>query len=380
MSVLEDLPTPCVLIDERRLEVNLSQMAAKTTEVHLRPHTKTHKSTALAKRQLAHGAHGITVAKVSEAEKFVQHGFDNVCIAYTIVGPAQLKRLTTLSQQAYISFCIDTKEGVHRAAQAFSQSECPANILLEIDTGYGRCGVPHDHPDVVKLAQMIRELDSLHLAGILTHEGNAYSNGQVNRATVMSQTRDRMLDVAIRLAKSGCINPNSFEISLGSTPSVSIFEPLSKGGFQITELRPGNYIFNDLTQVSLGVCSLDACALTVLSTVVSKHRTPQGTERLILDAGRKILTSDLVSGQSGYGCILYNPRTRTAHPHASIPELSEEHGWAEVQGGSALSIGDRVQIVPNHACVVVNMVDRMFLVNGSHVLSEVIVDARGCVI
>ena len=381
MQVLEDLPTPCLLIDEKRMETNLARMAARsTTTARLRPHTKTHKSVALAKRQLAHGAHGIAVAKVSEAERFVRHGFDDVRIAYPLVGETQLKQVISLSQRARISFCIDTAEGAQRASRAFREADVCIDVLLEIDTGHGRCGVSYDHENVVTLAREVQNLEGVRLCGILTHEGHAYAADGVSQTDVMAQTRDRMLDAAIRLDQARCIDQDSFEISIGSTPSISVFENQTKGGFQITEVRPGNYIFNDLTQVSLGVCSLDECALTVLSTVVSRHRTSRGTERFILDAGRKVLTSDTVEGRSGYGCILYNPRVRTPHPHARIAGLSEEHGWGEVQGGSTLNVGDRIQIVPNHACVVVNMLDHMFLVDESTVLSEIATDARGCVI
>ena len=380
MRILEDLPTPCLLIDERRMETNLAHMATSSGAIRLRPHTKTHKSVTLARRQLAHGAHGITVAKVSEAERFVEHGFDDVRIAYTLVGEKQLERVINLSHKARISFCIDTMEGAYRAANIFSEANVSVDVLLEIDTGHGRCGVPYDHEGLVDLALEVQKLEGLHLCGILTHEGHAYAQDDLSRTNMMRQTRDRMLDVAIQLDQARCIDPFFFEISIGSTPSVSVFENRKKGSFQITEMRPGNYIFNDLTQVALGVCSLNECALTVLSTVVSRHRTPRGTERFILDAGRKILTSDSVPGQPGYGCILYNPRVRTAHPHASITGLSEEHGWGDVRGGSTFNIGDRVEIVPNHACVVVNMVDQIFLVDENSEVSEITVDARGCVI
>ncbi len=380
MRALDNLATPCVLIDERRMEANLAQMAARTRSVSLRPHTKTHKSVELAERQLRHGACGISVAKVSEAERFVEHGFEDVRIAYTVVGQRQLERLIKLAHQARISFCIDSREGAARASDAFRKADISVDVLLEIDTGYHRCGVPCDGNEIVALTSEIQKLKGLNLCGILTHEGNAYVQDPSNRAAVMARTRDRMLEVAIKLHKAGCIYPSSFEISIGSTPSIHVFENRLKDGFQITEVRPGNYIFNDRMQVELGVCSLDACALTVLSTVVSRHRTAHGTERFILDAGRKILTSDTLQNRSDYGCILYNPRVRAAHPHAKITGLSEEHGWGEVQGGSTLQIGDRVQIVPNHACVVVNTVDQMFLVHEDSMVSEIPVDARGCVI
>jgi len=380
MSGIEDLPTPCILIDDHRMEANLIRMSSRLSNVSLRPHIKTHKSVILAKRQLKQGAHGITVAKVSEAEKFVRHGFRDVRIAYPIIGTYQLQQVASLAQQARISFCIDTLEGAQRASDILRQAHALVDVLIEIDTGFGRCGLLYDHQDVLKLASHIQQLDGLNLCGILTHEGHAYADHGLSRSEVMAQTQDRMLNVAIKIHEFLNLDPISFEISIGSTPSISEFENTSKGGFQITEVRPGNYIFHDLTQVELGVCSLNECALTVLSSVVSHHRTSLGTERFILDAGRKVLSSDRLHGKSEYGCILYNPRTRTVHPHARIIGLSEEHGWGTVQGGTTFHVGDRLQIIPNHACVVVNMMDHMFLVDGDQILSELNVDARGCVI
>jgi len=382
MSGIEDLPTPCILIDDHRLEANLAAMSSRLSNVDLRPHIKTHKSILLAKRQLDHGAHGITVAKVSEAETFVQHGFKDVRIAYPVIGNYQLHKVASLAQKARISFCIDTFEGAQHASSILRHAPHPVNVLMEVDTGFGRCGIPYDHHDLLKLASTIQQLDGLNLCGILTHEGQAYTCDNLSRREVMIQTRDRMLNVAVNIHEVLNLDPASFEISIGSTPSITEFENRTNVGFQITEVRPGNYIFHDLTQVELGVCSLSECALTVLSTVVSHHRTSQGTERFILDAGRKVLSSDQLQGSSEYGCILYNPRTRVAHPHARITGVSEEHGWGTVQGGSTFHVGDRLQIIPNHACVVVNMMDHMFLVDGDgdKVLSKVSVDARGCVV
>ena len=380
MSVIEDLPTPCVLIDDHRMEANLTRMSSRLSNVGLRPHIKTHKSVLLAKRQLDHGAHGITVAKISEAEAFVQHGFKDVRIAYPIIGYYQLQKVSSLAQKARISFCVDTFEGAELASNILRHAPDAVDVLMEVDTGFGRSGVPYDHQDLLKLASYIYQLDGLNLCGILTHEGHAYAGHGPHRKEVMAQTRDRMLNVAIQIHGLLNLDPTSFEISIGSTPSISEFENTTREGLKITEVRPGNYIFHDLTQVELGVCSLNECALTVLSSVVSHHRTSIGTERFILDAGRKVLSGDQIQGISDYGCILYNPRNRTAHPHTRITGLSEEHGWGIVQGGSTFHVGDRLQIIPNHACVVVNMIDHMFLVDGDQVLSRLKVDARGCVV
>ena len=379
MKQVEDLATPCLLVDNARLEDNLVQMQAVADGARLRPHTKTHKMVALARRQRASGASGLTVAKVAEAEVFVRAGFKDVRVAYTVVGESALERLAKLSQMARVSFCVDTVEGAYLASAALSAAGVTLDVLIEIDVGHGRCGIRWDNPSLVALARKVHELPGLRLAGILTHEGHAYAVGQGAFRCAMEDARDRMLQVAARLSEADLAAPGHFEISMGSTPSMSVFENRSYGGFQITEIRPGNYVFNDMTQVALGVAPLSRCALTVLATVVSRHRRASGTEHFFVDAGRKVLTSDLAPGRSDYGCILYNPKARVAHPHARLTGLSEEHGWGRVRGGSTFEVGDRVQIVPNHACVVVNTQDHAYLVEQGEVVDTYGVDARGCV-
>lgn len=383
--LLDALPTPCVLVDRTRLAHNLEAMQAKAAaeRVALRPHVKTHKSVALARRQRALGAEGLTVATVSEAEVFARAGFDDIRLAYPVVGRDKHARLLRLMDEAAISFCVDTVEGARMASDFYQQHERVADVLLEVDTGHGRCGVAWEAAASVRVARQIASLPGLRLAGLLTHAGHAYhgpGEDETPRATltrVAAEERDRLLHFAVRLRDAGLSAPGAFVLSLGSTPTLSAFENREEGGFQITEARPGNYVFYDAMQVALGAAALDQCALTVLATVVSRHRDTMGQERLFLDAGKKVFTSDTGRGTEGYGVVLYNPAERVAHPHARLVGLSEEHGWLTAPGGSTLAVGDRVQVVPNHACVTVHTQDQLFLVDDDEVLETLAVDARG---
>lgn len=230
-------------------------------------------------------------------------------------------------------------------------------------------------------------MPGLQVVGILTHAGHAYAgpnaaDGESPSEYVQrlsGEERDRMLAFAKALYETGAELPDRdrFEISIGSTPTMSAFVNKSGEGFTVTEIRPGNYIFNDAIQLALEVAKPRDCALTVMATVVSKRRDPRSHERLFIDAGRKILTSDTGYGTHGYGQLLHSPSTMAPLPHAVIDKLSEEHGWLEVPGGSTFSVGDRVRIVPNHACVVMNTQDSAYLISEEKVVREITIDARG---
>lgn len=388
-QMLDELPTPSLLVERARLERNLTRMQEKadTSGVRLRPHTKTHKSVALARRQLERGAAGLTVAKVGEAEVFVAAGFEDVRLAYAVVGEDKHARLLRLMDRARISFCVDTRQGAEAASASYHRHGRRAEILVEVDVGHGRCGIPWDDPEAADFVRFVAGLPGLALVGILTHAGQAYhgpahedetAEGALVRAS--REERDRMLHLAARLRRAGIpqAGPEAgFEISIGSTPTMAHFENSTYDGFSITEIRPGNYVFHDAMQVALGAARLEDCALTVLATVISKRRDRAGRERLYLDAGKKVLTSDTGYGTDGYGVLLYNAAAMRPLPHARITGLSEEHGWVEVRGGATLAVGDRVRLVPNHACVAANLQDAYYLVDGQDVLGQLPVDARG---
>ena len=384
---LDSIPTPSVLIEVSRLQKNLQRMQerANAQGVRLRPHTKTHKSAKLARMQQELGAHGLTVAKTGEAEVFVSQGFEDICIAYPVVGDDKFQRILRLMDKASISFCVDTLEGARMASAFFSQQGKEANVLIEVDTGYGRCGVSWDDPDSITFAAEVAGMSGLRLTGILTHAGQAYKpaeDGNSKKETLVKASaneRDTMLTFANRLAEAGIegVRPGNFTISVGSTPTMRYFENKEQVGFKVTEIRPGNYLFNDAMQVSVGSATLKECALTVRTMVASKHRNRSGSERLFLDAGRKVFTGDTGPGTDGFGVLLYNPKTMLPLPHARITGLSEEHGWVQVPGGSTLDVGNTVRVVPNHACVVVNGQDKLYLVDGNQVIEEITVDARG---
>ena len=384
MAALNDLPTPCLLIERSRLTANISAMQGRADAqgVRLRPHVKTHKSTALARMQREAGARGLTVATTGEAECFARAGFDDIRIAYPVVGQDRLARIADLRSRARVSFCIDTMRGAQAASDFFASRGAPAEVLIEVDVGQHRCGVDPEDARAEALARMAAESPGIRLVGILTHAGQVYKGPPPGVAkedflrTVSRRERDAMLQFALRLRKAGLAEPDSFEISIGSTPTMHVFENREAEGFRITEIRPGNYIFHDAMQASLGAVSLKDCALTALTTVVSRRRTSSGREQLFADAGSKTVASDQGALTDGYGQLLYDARRMERLPHARISALSEEHAWIDVPGGSTLEVGDRIRFVPNHACVCMHLHETAWLVDGEDVLEAVPIDAR----
>ena len=379
--LIDDLTTPAVLIDHNRLDRNIKRMQATATDqgVHLRPHIKTHKSVDIAQRQMDQGARGLTVATIDEAEAFAGAGFDDIRVAYPVVGENKHERLFSLMNETSVSFCVDTPGGVKQAAAFYAAHDAVARVLIEVDVGHGRCGIPHNKPgEAVALAQMIVDAKGLELVGVLTHGGQGYHGPQKDETKqealrrTSAEERDRILEIAAALfdADIAGLDRDAFDISIGSTPTMTYFENADRGGLSVTEIRPGNYVFYDATQVGLGACSLDDRALTVLGSIVSKRRDDSGTERAYMDAGKKVVTTDTGACTSGYGIALYNAKYMREHPHVDITGLSEEHGWLRIPGAATFEVGDRIRFVPNHACVTVATRSELVVVDDDEVMDR----------
>lgn len=383
--LVADLPTPALLVDRARLEANLAAMQARAERegVALRPHAKTHKTAEIARRQVEGGANGLTVATIAEAEAFAEAGFADVLIASPVAGRDRLARVAALlGRGVRLAFTVDTAAGAEAASAALAAHGLTADVRLEVDTGHARNGIRHDDPEAVPLARHIGGLPGLRLTGVLTHGGHVYGGPREGETPVealaraAAEERDRLLGLAARLGAAGVLRPETAIVSLGSTPTLAAFRNRTEGGFRVTEVRPGNYVFHDGQQVALGSATLAQCALTLVATVLSRQRAADGTERLVLDAGKKALGMDTGWGVSGFGTLLYSPRTMRPAPHGRLVRLSEEHGMVEVPGGAVQRVGDPVLLVPNHACVAVALHRHLHVVEGDEVTETWSVLAR----
>jgi D-serine deaminase-like pyridoxal phosphate-dependent protein len=362
---LQSADTPLVMVDYRKLAANLDDMAgfARSHAVKLRPHAKTHKTAEIARLQLERGAVGITVAKVGEAEQLANHGVTDILVAYPIIGQAKLQRLYSLAERIRLSTIIDSVEGAVALSDFFAQSGKQIDVYVKVDSGLHRCGrLPGN--DAAELVRQASALSGVRVIGLLTHAGHAY--GALDTEAVQKIGRQEaasLLETAALLPPS---NDTYFEISVGSTPTVKISGAVSG----VTEIRPGNYVFYDMTQVRLGIVPIEKCALRVLTQVVSRP----APDRIVIDAGAKTLALDRgahgMEGVVGYGYVV-------GYPHAAIERLSEEHGVIRVSPDDRIAAGDLLEIIPNHACPVVNLTDELVVVDESGLRDRWQVVARG---
>ncbi len=357
---VEDLDTPAVLIDYDRLRANVERMAASVEEtgVALRPHAKTHKMPEVARMQIARGSRGITVAKLGEAEVMAAAGIRDIFVAYPIVGEPKLERLCRLASENRIRVAADSWDVLEAMSDAAIRGGLCIDVLLEVDSGFGRCGLQSPE-QAIELGRRALDLPGVRLVGLMGFGGQSYEAasreeiGRIGReeASQLVELRERLCEAGVELE----------EISVGSTPT-SRYAARVPG---VTEVRPGTYVFSDRTQVHLGWGSLNDCALTVLTTVVSRPTR----ERAIVDVGTKGLSSD-AAPVPGYGVVV-------GHPEVSVEALTEEHGILRVGDGRGVPVGTKLRIVPNHACGVINMFDDVWVVSDGRVEDRWRVAARG---
>jgi D-serine deaminase-like pyridoxal phosphate-dependent protein len=368
---LASLRTPAVLIDQQKLERNIERMqaAADARKVRLRPHAKTHKSTDIAQIQIARGAIGICCAKLGEAEVFVDAGIQDIRLPYPL-HPANASRVLALLDRTRLSFIVDHMVVAREWSRVMSEGGRTVDVLVKVDVGFHRCGIDPEADGAANFVAEVARLPGLQLRGLLSHAGHAYAAASTAEIAAVAAAEARTL-LALRDEVAAMGVPVE-EISVGSTPTARY--SLEHDG--ITELRPGNYVYYDRTQVGIGAAGWDDCAMTVLSRVVSRP----ARDRLILDAGSKTLTTDLArgAGSDGYGAVLDALDSVRPDPSLLIERLSEEHATVRIRGeGSTLQPGDLVRIVPNHSCVVSNLMDEVWLVNGTEALDRIDISARG---
>jgi D-serine deaminase-like pyridoxal phosphate-dependent protein len=351
-TALADLDTPAVTIDIPIMDANIERVQKRLAGLGIgnRPHVKTHKVPALGRRQMAAGAIGITCQKLGEVEVFADAGVaDDVLLTYNVLGAAKAERLMALAKRLRrMAVVVDNEVVVRGLAEAAARAGVELPFLVECDTGFARTGVqsPEAALDLARAAMARR---GLRFEGLMTFP---------NRDPDTRVFFERALAL---FGRAGIPVP---VVSGGGTPALQTVDRFP----MLTEHRAGTCIFNDTMTVASGWARWEDCAMRVRATVVSR---PTDT-RAVIDCGTKVLTSDLYTVK-GYGHLV-------EYPEAAITSLSEEHGVVDLSAcRERPAVGEVVSVVPNHCCVVSNMVDELYGVRGGRVEETWRVAARGLV-
>jgi len=345
---LTSLKTPSLILDVAILERNAKRIGdiAQSNGVQLRPHVKTHKSIEVARIQTRGHSGAITVSTLAEARAFATHGFDDLTYAVPIE-PGKFKQVIELVRQGTkLSLITDDPELPELLDNLARGENIQLDVFLKVDCGYHRCGVEPNSREAFGIPRLITDSKNLRFAGILTHAGHSYNcKSKAELLDVTRQERDSMMELAAGLREVGIEVP---KVSIGSTPTITHLDHC-RG---IDEIRPGNYIFFDAFQATLGSCKFDDCALTVLASVIHRdwtHRT------VVIDAGALALSKDHgpidLNPKCGYGSVLDLEGNALG---VTLHSLSQEHGvLCELDDTTlgALKVGTRVRVLPNHSCL-----------------------------
>jgi D-serine deaminase-like pyridoxal phosphate-dependent protein len=353
----ERLDTPCVLVDLDVLEANLAAMAAELgrREIALRPHAKTHSASALAHRQIAGGACGVTAGTLGMAEALVRAGIDDVFVANAVwAAGGKAERLRALHDACALAVGCDSHEGAVALAEAVAGARRRLRVVIEIDSGDHRAGVSPDR--VAALARGAARA-GLDVIGAFTHGGHGYARPGAADGAAMDEVL-ALAHAARELTEAG-FEPEV--LSAGSTPTV-----LRSARPPVNEERPGTYVFNDRQQLALGGAEPEQLALFAAATVVSTAVPGQ----VVLDAGAKTLGRDRPDWLAGYGAL-------PAHPQATVEQVFDYHAVVHVPVGTpSPRLGDVVAVVPNHACAVAHLSDELLAVRDGAVAERWPVDLR----
>ena len=353
-----DVETPALLLHRDVVERNVTQMAdrARKLGVALRPHIKTHKCVELARLQAAHGAAGLTVSTLAEAETFARAGFTDLTWAFPL-DATHLPHVRRIAETgATLRVVLDDLE------TAAAVAGTGLHVWLKVDCGYHRAGVDPASRYALDVATELGAERGVTFDGILSHSGHAYrTRNRAEAAQVAEQERQVMAWFAELLRQGGLPVRG---VSVGSTPAMVAAKDLTG----VTEARPGNYIFYDRTMVLIGCCAPEDVGVTVLATVVSHQ---PGASHFVVDAGALSLSKDVGPTHLDLPVAMGEVR---GHPELTVASLSQEHGIIRAAAPAALEgkfrVGTRIELVPNHSCLTMAHFDEYVVVDGGRVVDR----------
>lgn len=345
---LSDLQTPCLVLDVDRMDRNIARLRAKLDGlgVTLRPHLKTAKSVEIARRMMNTPQGPATVSTLREAELFAEAGITDVIYAVGVT-PSKLAKVIELRRGGCdLAVLLDTVEQAQAVASASREAGIIIPALIEIDCDGHRSGIlPGDADRLRAIAAAL--VDGGELRGVLTHAGGSYSARGNKLKDCADTERKAVIEAATILRKAGYACPI---VSMGSTPTAHNAVILDG----VTEVRAGVFIFFDLVMAGIGICKVEDIAISVLATVIG-HQREKGW--ILIDAGWMAMSQDRGTSKQevnqGYGLVC--DVSGQPFDNLILADANQEHGIITVRPGSdaglpALQIGDRVRILPNHAC------------------------------
>jgi len=345
---LSELPTPALVLDVARVRRNAERMQTRVEQMcaRLRPHIKTHKCVEVARLQTSARSPALTVSTLAEARWFAARGFTDLTYAVPIE-PGKFAAAIELARECERLALITDDADISAQLNAEARAEnVKLDLFLKVDCGYHRCGVEPETPEAFEIPRRIADASHLRFAGILTHAGHSYHSRSLEELRSLARhERDVMVEFAAALRGADIAVP---VVSIGSTPTISTVEHLEG----VDEARPGNYIFFDAFQATLGSCRFEDCALTVLASVVHRDRTRR---KVVIDAGAIALSKDRGAVDAdpacGYGRVL-DPEGLDLNLRVS--SLSQEHGIIDALDDALfdqLKVGTRLRILANHSCL-----------------------------
>ena len=363
---LETLKTPSLVLDIAKVKRNAQRMSERVKQfgADLRPHIKTHKCIEVARLQTAEHSGAVTVSTLAEARAFAANGFTKITYAIPIE-PGKFDEAIEISRDCELSLLTDDVEVPDQLNDAARRANVHLDLFLKVDCGYHRCGVEPTNPDAIEIPRRISNASNLRFAGILTHAGHSYNcQTKAEVLALARHERDLMAGFAEMLRTE--VGPVPI-VSIGSTPTITTVDDLDG----IDEVRPGNYIFFDAFQATLGSCALDDCALTVLASVVHRDRSRL---KVIVDAGAIALSKDRgpvgLNPNCGYGRVL---NLAGVDLNLTVSEMSQEHGVIIAKDENTfdgLRVGSRVRVLANHSCLTAAQHSYYNVLEGEDVLDQ----------
>lgn len=361
---LDQLERPVLLVDKSKVLRNVDRMArkARASAVLLRPHFKTHQSADLAEWMRSLGIHKITVSSVDMAEYFGRNGWDDITIAVP-VNIHQIPRINELAKAIDLNVIIDSELAAFRLREGIT---VPLNVWIEIDTGDHRTGISAERTDLIlKVAATLSRTPALRFRGLLAHDGHSYeTRGAGDILRIHESSRASLQDVKRALEEAGY---HQLSVSVGDTPSCTIVDRFLP---PIDEIRPGNFVFYDVQQKSLGICRDEDIAVGIACPIISKN--PEWKELVIYGGSVHVSRESLSlpSGKPFFGQIARLDEDQAAWtapiPGAYLSALSQEHG--KVAGPEdfirRMEIGDTLIILPIHSCITASLYSEYHALNG----------------